>query len=160
MMQILTYLSNLPKELIVIITSALPIIEVRGAVPLGFYLKMDPWTIFWLCAVGSSLPILPVRWFLDTLTERLRKNQKLDRFFEWLFTRTRAKSKIIEDFELIGLTLFVAIPLPGTGAWTGTVAAYLFGFSYWKTFLCCALGTAIATAIMTLGSLGIVSFFN
>ena len=85
--------------------------------------------------VGSVLLVFPLLWILNNLTDRLRKNPKLDRLFEWLFTRTRSKSKLIEDLELVGLTLFIAVPLPGTGVWTGTIAAYLLGLRWIPTFI-------------------------
>ncbi|OGC33630.1 hypothetical protein A3J90_04425 [candidate division WOR-1 bacterium RIFOXYC2_FULL_37_10] len=149
----------MPKELAVFILSAIPVVEVRGAVPLGIYLGISPVKVFLLSVIGSALPILPVFFFLSFFTGRLRKINAFDRFFSWLFERTRKKGKIIEDLELVGLTVFVAIPLPGTGAWTGCLAGYLFGLSYFKTFIACFVGTSIATLIMLLVSLGVVRLF-
>ena len=83
----------------------------------------------------------------------------MDRFFSWLFERTRKKGKVIEDLETLGLMIFVAIPLPGTGVWTGCLGGYLFGLSYFKTFIACFAGTAIASLIMLLGSLGVIKIF-
>jgi uncharacterized membrane protein len=76
-----------------------------------------------------------------------------------LFARTRSKSRIIEEFELVGLTIFIAIPFPGTGVWTGTIAAYLLGLPWIPTFICAAIGTAIASLIMWAASVGIINFF-
>jgi len=153
-------LRGLPKELIVFITAAAPVIEVRGAVPIGIVmLKLAPLKVIFLSIIGSILPIIPILWFLNTATEKLRKIPAFDKFISWLFTRTRSKSKIIADFELIGLTLFVAIPFPGTGVWTGTIAAYLLGLPLIPTFLCAVIGTTIASGIMAAASLGIINLF-
>ncbi|OGC06836.1 hypothetical protein A2230_07300 [candidate division WOR-1 bacterium RIFOXYA2_FULL_36_21] len=158
-MYFLELTKSIPSELAVFILSAIPVVEVRGAVPLGLYLGISPVKVFILSVLGSALPILPVLFFLTFFTERLRKINIFDRFFGWLFERTRRKGKIIEDLELLGLTIFVAIPLPGTGVWTGCLAGHLFGLSYLKTFIACFVGTSIATFIMLLVSLGVIRFF-
>jgi len=119
---------KIPNEVMVLFTAFLPILEVRASVPLGIIVyHLSPAATIILSIFGSILPVFPLLWFLNNLTEHLRKVSIFDRFFSWLFARTRAKSKLIEDLELIGLTLFIAVPLPGTGVWTGTIAAYLLG---------------------------------
>ena len=159
-MWLVNLLKSLPHELIVFIISATPVLEVRGAVPIALlYFKLPVATTLLLCILGSILPVFPILWFLNTLTERLRKIKLFDKFFEWLFHRTRSKSKIIEEFELVGLTLFVAIPFPGTGVWTGCVAAYLLGLPWIPTFICATIGTTIASLLMWAASAGIINFF-
>lgn len=71
------------------------------------------------------------------------------RFFEWLFARTRRKTADIEKYETLGLTVFVAIPLPATGAWTGAMAGWLLGMSFAHSMLSIFLGVLIAGVIMT-----------
>ncbi len=159
-MWLVELLKALPKELIVFITAATPVVEVRGAVPIALiYFKLPVVTTLILCIVGSIVPVFPILWFLNTATEKLKKIAFFDKFFEWLFHRTRSKSKIIEDFELVGLTLFVAIPFPGTGVWTGCVAAYLLGLPWIPTFICATIGTTIASLILWAASAGIINFF-
>jgi uncharacterized membrane protein len=75
-----------------------------------------------------------------------------------LFKRTRARSAIIERLELLGLALFVAIPLPLTGAWTGAVAAFLFQFKNRDAFIAIAFGVLIAGVVVTLTCLGAINF--
>ncbi|NQT30375.1 MAG: small multi-drug export protein [Candidatus Saganbacteria bacterium] len=158
-MWLVNLLKDLPAELIVFLISAMPVIEVRGAVPIALlYFKLPVAPTLLLCILGSVLPVFPLLWFLNTLTDRLRKTPIFDRFFGWLFVRTRAKSKIIEDFELVGLTLFIAIPFPGTGVWTGTIAAYLLGLPWIPTFICAVIGTTIASLILWAASAGIITF--
>lgn len=159
-MWLVELLAGLPKELIVFLISAIPVIEVRGAIPIALlYFKLPVVSTLLLCVLGSLLPVIPLLLFLKYATEWLRKIKVFDRFFDWLFTRTRSKSKIIQDFELVGLTLFVAIPFPGTGVWTGTIAAYLLGLPWVPTFICAAIGTMIASTIMWLVSAGVMNFF-
>jgi len=148
------------EHLLVLILAAVPVFEVRASVPLGIAVyKLAPLTVIFLSIIGSLLPVLPLLWFLNTATNRLSKIAYFDKFFEWLFARTRSKSQIIADFELVGLTLFIAIPFPGTGVWTGCIAAYLLGLPWPATFICAAVGTAIASGIMAAASLGVINFF-
>ena len=159
-MFVVEFLKSLPKELAIFLGAAIPVTEVRASVPLGIlYFHPKPLTVIVLSVAGSLLPVIPLLWFLNTATQRLRKIAAFDKFFEWLFTRTRSKSKIIEDFELVGLTLFIGIPFPGTGVWTGTIAAYLLGLPKIPTILCAMIGSTIASTIMWLVSVGILRLF-
>lgn len=145
------------EEVIIVILAAVPVFEVRASVPLGIIVyHLSPINTIALSVIGSVLPVFPLLWFLNTLTERLRKIGTFDKFFEWLFSRTRSKSKLIEDLELIGLTLFIAVPLPGTGVWTGTIAAYLLGLPWAWTFICATIGTTIASLVMWAASAGLI----
>lgn len=148
------------KELIILILAAVPVFEVRASIPLGIIAyKLPVLNIIFLSILGSILPVFPLLWFLKYMTGWLRKSNKtFDRFFEWLFARTRAKSKLIEDLELVGLTLFIAVPLPGTGVWTGTIAAYLLGLRWVPTFFAGLVGTAIASILVAAATLGVINF--
>ena len=147
------------KELLVFVAAISPIIEVRGSVPLGIILGLSPYSVLMLSIIASIIPVIPILWFLNTLTKYLRRILFFDRFFEWLFVRTRARSKIIEDLEVVGLIIFIGIPLPGTGVWTGCVAAYLLGLSWIETFIAAAVGTSISSIVVMFATLGILRFF-
>lgn len=148
------------KEVIVLVLAAVPVFEVRASVPLGIIVyKLPVVTTILLSIIGSVLPVFPLLWILNNLTDHLRKFPKCDRFFVWLFARTRSKSRLIEDFELVGLALFIGVPLPGTGVWTGVIAAYLLGLRWGPTFLAAIAGTAIASIIMWAASAGLINFF-
>jgi uncharacterized membrane protein len=147
------------NELLVVLLAAIPVIEVRGAILLGIAKNIPMLNNVLLCTLGSVLPVFPVLWFLNSLTEKLRKNQKWDKFFIWLFERTRSKSDLIEKYETIGLMLFIAVPLPGTGVWTGCVAGYLLGLTWFETFIASVFGTAIASIAVWAMATGIISFF-
>ncbi len=101
-----------------------------------------------LAVFGNMAPIPFIIWFLEPATKVLRRSRLADRFFEWLFARTRRKGKQIEKYELWGLVIFVAIPLPATGAWTGAVAGHVFGLAPFKTLWACFLGVCLAGLIM------------
>jgi len=138
------------KELVVIITSALPILELRGGIPIAMTLFDFSWYYaFLLAVIGNLLPVPFILLFLDTATRLLSKVRFFDRILNWLFERTRRRGKIIQKYERIGLVLFVAIPLPITGAWTGSLAAVLFGLKFKHAFLSIVVGVLIAGVIVT-----------
>jgi uncharacterized membrane protein len=130
--------------------AASPISELRGAIPLAI-LEFDfPWYYAYLVAVtGNMLPVPFILLFLTTATRILSRFTLFDRFFKWLFAYTRRRGTLIEKYERIGLVLFVAIPLPITGAWTGSIAAVLLGMSFKRAILSIFLGVLIAGVIVT-----------
>lgn len=142
---------GLSPVLIVVIISMLPLIELRGAIPVAMLLFKMPWyEAVALSVIGNMIPIPLILLLMDWFFALISKNSHGSRFTQWLFARTRRKGKIIEKYEAIGITVFVGIPLPGTGAWTGAFAANIFGVSFWKSMLYTFLGVLIAGAIMTL----------
>jgi uncharacterized membrane protein len=149
-------------ELAVFITSMLPIVELRGALPLAINLYHIPWVKAFLIAyIGNLVPVPFILLLLKPMVALLSHIRLFKKFFTWLFERTRKKSSsMIERYEEIGLLMFVAIPLPGTGAWTGALIAFLFGLDFKKSVLVIALGVFIAGVIVTclclLGWLGAV----
>jgi uncharacterized membrane protein len=142
--------SGIPKELVVIIVSALPILELRGALPVAINILHIPWYwAFGLAVIGNLLPVPILLLFLDSLAKGISRVDGGKRLVDWLFQRTRKRGRVIERYERIGLTLFVAIPLPVTGAWTGSIAAFLFGLKFQRALLFIFLGVVIAGAIVT-----------
>ncbi len=128
----------------------LPIFELRGAIPLGFYLGLSLKKIFILAIIGNMLPIIPLLLLLKPVSERLRNFSLCKNFFDWLFERTKRKAQIIQRYEALGLAIFVAIPLPMTGAWTGAIAASLFKIRFRYAFLAISVGVILAGIIVTL----------
>jgi len=150
----------IPGWLMTMIAAALPISEVRGAIPLaiGVY-GFSPLQAYLLSVLGNLLPIIPLLLFLGPVSDFLRRFSIGDRFFSWPFARTR--SKYIKDHENFGLTalaVFVAIPLPMTGAWTGCVIAFLLGFRFWPAFAAIAAGVLIAGVVVTAAVMGVQVF--
>jgi len=138
------------KELVVLIISALPIFELRGALPVAINLFHFPWYYALLLAIIGNLLLVPViLLFLDAISRYLSKVSFFDRFLQWLFEHTKRRGEIIERYERIGLALFVAIPLPFTGAWTGSLLAVLFGLKFKHAMLSIFVGILIAGIIVT-----------
>lgn len=146
----------------VMICSMLPIIELRGAIPLGAALEM-PWWLNYICAVvGNMLPIPFILLFIKkiiawTTTCRVRF---LNKFGNWLVRKAEKNRAKIEKYSFWGVCLFVAIPLPMTGAWTGSLVAAVIDMKFWKSLLSCLLGVMIAGVVMTLASYGVVTAFE
>jgi len=143
------WLISFNKEAAVVILGALPVSELRGAIPLAFAMGFSPLKAYLLAFTGNLIPIVPLLFLLEPISSRLRHIRIFERFFSWLFERTRKKASLVEKFEVLGLILFVAIPLPITGAWTGCVAATLFKIRFRYAFIAITLGVAIAGIIVT-----------
>jgi uncharacterized membrane protein len=159
--QILEALGGLPPPVAVFLVAMLPIFELRGAIPLGYALGMTSTVSIYLLAVaGNCVPILPILLFLGPVERWLRRYPTMDRFFTWLFRRTEAKSDLVRRYESLGLMLFVAVPLPMTGAWTGAIAAYLFKLPLRLALPCIILGVLIAGVVVSLVSEGVISLWH
>lgn len=139
---------------IVLIISMLPLIELRGSIPVAILLFGMPWQeAVILSVIGNMIPIPLILIFMDWFFTLLSKNKHGARFTQWIFARTRRKGKSIEKYEAIGLAIFVGIPLPGTGAWTGAFAANIFGIKFWKSMLYIFIGVLLAATAVTILSL-------
>lgn len=142
------------KELVVLFIAALPIFELRGAIPVAINLFHFPWYYaLILSLIGNLLPVPFILLFLDTVSRMLSKVSYFKRMLNWLFERTKKRGNLIEKYEVIGLALFVAVPLPATGAWTASLAAVLFGMKFRQSFLAIAIGVFMAGVIVTCLSL-------
>ncbi len=151
-------LNGMPKEAVTVIIASLPVAELRGAIPMGMVVYEMPLVkTFALSYLGNMLPVIPLLLFLQPVSERLRRFHLWSRFFDWLFERARKKANIVERYEAIGLMLFVAIPLPVTGAWTGCIAASIFKLRFRYALLAIMAGVFIAGIIVsTLTTFGIL----
>ncbi|MFH1367271.1 MAG: small multi-drug export protein [Patescibacteria group bacterium] len=157
------HFQSFPPELATLLIAMIPIGELRAALPiaLGVY-HLPLWSAFLWSFVGNLLPIFLVLWLLEPISKFLmRKSKIMNRFFTWLFSRTRRKfEKSSQKYGLLAaLVLFVGIPLPITGAWTGSIAAFLFNIPYKKALLCLALGVALAGMIVSLVYYGALQIF-
>jgi len=148
-------------ELKTLLISMLPIGELRVAIPVGMTVYDLPfWSAFLWSFIGNIIPIFFVIWGLDLLINKFAVHRIyfLNKFFNWLFERTRKKhTKSFERWQNLALVIFVAIPLPGTGAWTGALIAYVFGIPLKRAFPLIGLGVLIAGIIVTLITLGIIN---
>lgn len=138
-----------------------PVGELRASLPLAILgYKMPLQMAFILSYLGNIIPPILIILFLEPISQFLiKKSIFFKRFFDWIFRRTRVKSKIIERYEMLGLIIFIAIPFPLTGAWTGSIASFLLGISPFKAIISVLIGVLIAGIIVTLSTLGILSLF-
>ena len=152
---------NLSPKVMTFLIAMLPVSELRGAIPYALWAGKLGWKESYVIAVlGNFVPVIPLLLFMERVSVRLRRYPAGERFFAWFFARARRKGKLVERFEAVGLTMFVAIPLPVTGAWTGCAAAIIFGISRKMAVPAIFLGVMIAGVVVTLASLGIISFWG
>jgi uncharacterized membrane protein len=139
----------------VLLITISPISELRGGIPLGISLGLDPWFTFFIAVVANALIFFPIffalRLFYDKLLCRI---QLFNRYLESL--RKRGKPKV-DKYGFWGLALFVAVPLPLTGAYTGTILAWLLGMDWKKAFPAIGLGVVVAGVVVLLITLGVTS---
>ncbi|MFZ5752712.1 MAG: COG2426 family protein [Bacillota bacterium] len=140
----------------IILLSALPVTELRATIPLALAMGMSPLRALTLGVFGNLLPIIPLICLLEPLSRRLRRYPVLDNFFQKVLTRTRQKGSGVQKYGALGLLLFVAVPLPGTGAWSGAILAWLLGIKPFYTFWALSGGVILAGLAVTMASLGLV----
>ncbi len=134
----------------VMVVAMLPVLELRGAIPWGAVRGVPGLERYLLAVAGNLIPVVPLLLGLGPVARRLRKFRLMARFFDWFFERTRRRAGIVERYEALGLVLFVAIPLPITGAWTGCAAASLFGIRLRYAAPAIALGVIIAGIVVSI----------
>ena len=156
---VLGWISSLPQEYIVMIVAALPVSELRGSIPLGLSLGMSLSKAFWLSVLGNSIIVAPALFLFKPVSDFLRRFKVWSRFFDRIFERTKKNSDSIQKYEALGLAIFVAIPLPMTGAWSGVIAASLFKIRFRYAFAAIIAGVFCAGLIvLALCVLGIFSW--
>ncbi|MGO1368476.1 MAG: COG2426 family protein [Senegalia sp. (in: firmicutes)] len=151
------FIELLKSELAVVIVGATPIFELRGAIPLGISLGFTPIQSTILSIFGNILPVPFLLLLLRPIFTFLRKFKKFDKMINWLENRTLRRSKKMKKYTLLGLYLLVAIPLPTTGAYTGSLAATLFNMRFKFAFPTIVAGVVTAGFIMyLLSSVGVM----
>ncbi len=152
------FLEIVGEELCVFFCSMIPIIELRGAIPLGAALQLPWWLCYLLAIVGNMLPVPIILLFVKKVLHWMAKCRVkfFNKVANKLFEKAEKNRDKIEKYGFWGVAIFVAIPLPGTGAWTGSLVAALFDMKFWKSFLSALIGVLGAGIIMTLVSYGVV----
>ena len=141
--------------------AAFPITEIRGAIPIGLnYFDLPILPTFLFAVLGNIVPALFILVYLKPFSDFLRRSTIFDKFFSWLFKRTNRYQQRYEKYGALFLLFFVAIPLPGTGVWAGSAAAFLFGIRFSYAICMMTVGVIIAGAIVTLADLGIFSLLT
>lgn len=135
----------------------LPVLEIRAAIPVGIAAGLDPWIAYVLGVIGNMIPIP----FLILLTRHiiawLQKHNILVRFTNWLQRKGKEKSEVVQRYSFWGLLILVAIPLPGTGAWTGALVASLLDMSLKRALPAITLGVMIAGGIVMAVTFGVIT---
>lgn len=139
---------HIAHEVKVIWMAMVPIIELRGAIPYGIIREVHPLWVFLLALFGSTIIIPAVYYLFLPLLDLLEKIPRIGPVFNQFREKIIRKSKKIGNAEFIGLLLFVGIPLPGTGAWTGAMIASVLKMSFFPTFLAITLGNIMAGIIV------------
>lgn len=150
---------NLPKELIVFFISLLPVLELRGGMIAAKLLGVELLKAFVICYVGNILPLPFILIFIRKIFRFLKKFKVTRGLVEKLEIRSMRQSEKVKRWRNWGLLVFVAIPLPGTGGWTGALIAALLDMRIKISFPIIALGVLIANLIMTAFSYGLLGIF-
>lgn len=146
--------------LFTILISMVPVIELRGAIPYAVGAGLPVWAAMTAAIIGNMIPIPFIILFIRRIFAFLRvKSKHLDKFITWCENKAAKKSKIVYRYELVGLMVFVAIPLPGTGAWTGALIAALMDIRLKSAIPMVFLGVVIAGVIMCILSYGVKMLF-
>lgn len=128
--------------------SLLPIVELRGGIPAGAAMGLPFWQVYLICVLGNLLPVPFIILFAKTILQKLATLPKIGPFFDRIIRRADQKAAEIAKYEKWGLFLFVAIPLPGTGAWTGSLAAAILRMRLLTAVLCITAGVLVSGLIM------------
>ena len=156
------FLELVGREWCVFFCSMIPIIELRGAITLGAALGLPWWQNYLISVIGNFIPVPFILLFINAILNWMA-NSKV-KFFNkvanWLFKKAEKNRSKIEKYAFWGVALFVAIPLPATGAWTGSLVASLFRLPKRYSLLAAFLGVLLSGIVMTLASYGVVEFLK
>lgn len=148
------------KEWCVFFCSMIPIIELRGAIPIGLFLELDWFPCLAISILGNMLPVPFILLFINAIIKAMKKTKHLAKFANWLEAKAEKNRERILKFGFFGLILFVGIPIPGTGAWTGSLAASVIRIPFWRALLATFLGVLLAGVIMTIAFYLVPSLFK
>lgn len=145
------------KQILVFIISLMPILELRGGLIAAAILGLSPWQSYIICIIGNILPVPFILLLINKILEWMRNNKIFKGIASWLDKKVEKHKSQIEKYGYLGVVLFVGIPLPGTGAWTGSLIASVLELDRKKTFLAVCLGVFMASVIMMILSFGLLA---
>lgn len=140
---------DIPREIIAFLVSMLPIVELRGGIPVAAVMGIDFLPALSLCVIGNLLPIPFILLLIIPIFKWMKTTKLFSPLVNRLESKTLAKRERLEKGEFWGLMIFVGIPLPGTGAWTGALLAALLGIKFKKALLAIICGVLLAAGIMS-----------
>lgn len=142
---------GLPDWVVVFTLATLPILELRGAIPVGYWLQLDPASLTVLSILGNMVPVPFIILYLKRFASFLAsKSPSASRFLDILFKNAKAKAGPVEEFQWLGLMLFVAVPFPGTGAWSGAIIASILDMPFWPAVSANFFGVVFAGMLVNL----------
>ncbi|KAJ0039143.1 hypothetical protein Pint_23147 [Pistacia integerrima] len=143
--------SGWPDEAVVFALATLPVIELRGAIPVGYWMQLHPLLLTLLSVLGNMVPVPFIILYLKRFASFLAGNNgSASRFLDLLFKRAKEKAGPVEEFQWLGLMLFVAVPFPGTGAWTGAFIASILDMPFWSGLSANFVGVVLAGLLVNL----------
>ena len=146
----------LGKCIMTMVIAAVPVVELRGAIPAGAAAGLEPWLACGAAIVGNLLPVPFIILLVRQVFDLLRKHPFFAPKIDALERRAHLKGRLVRKYRLLGLTLFVAIPLPGTGAWTGALVAAFLNIRLRNALPAITLGVLIAGGLVTLMTMGVI----
>ena len=149
--------SSISKYIFIIILSMSPILELRGGLIAASIMNLDPWISFVICIIANIIPIPFLLLLLDKLLNFMRKHKTFHGILNKLDKKVKKNRQSIEKYGFWALLLFVAVPLPGSGGWTGALIATALKLDKKKSFATICLGILIAAIVMMLFSYGLLS---
>ena len=152
--------ADLGAYFVTLIVSMIPVIELRGAIPLGVGLGLSHFDAMWVSMLGNMLPVPFIILFIRPIFKWMTwKSEKLGRVVEKLEARAEGKWDKVHKYQFFGLAIFVGIPLPGTGAWTGALIAAVMDMRMRSALPSIALGVVMAGLLVTGITYGFTSIF-
>lgn len=140
----------------VLLLSMVPVLELRASIPVGCSLGLNAWQCAIAAILGNMIPVPFIILFIRKIFDFLRSHwAKLGRLVDRLEAKAEKKKPLVQKYAILGLTLLVAIPLPGTGAWTGALVAAMLDIRLRRAIPCILLGVVIAAIVVTMISYGI-----
>ena len=138
----------------IFLISMVPLIEQRGSIPVGIIgYHLNPWMVFIVSLLGSFVPAPFVYFFFNRILNWMKTKKFLHKFTNFIEKKVQKGAKQVEQYMEIGLTIFVGIPLPTTGLWTGSAIAAFLGLDFKKSMICVFLGGIISAVIITILSI-------
>ena len=144
------------KEILVFIISLMPILELRGGLLAASLLGLKPLPSYAITMIGNLIPVPFILWFINKILDWMRNSKHLSGFASWLDKKVEKHKTGIEKYGFLGLVLFVGIPLPGTGAWTGSLIASVLEMDRKRSFIAVIIGVVMASIIMMAISFGLL----
>lgn len=148
------------KEILTFLISILPISELRGALPFALSQGISPWKAYLISVAGNILPVLPLLLLLQRLAIFAQRYKIGAKFLDWTLKRAKKREDLVKRYGWPGLILLVAIPLPITGAWTGTLVSFLLSMKIKSAFVAICIGVGVAGVIVLSASLGVIGFIG